>query len=61
MNTDNPGDHSPRFALVNGRLILPHEVAEGLAVVIEGDRILGLTREGNVGSDFVRVDWADDW
>jgi N-acetylglucosamine-6-phosphate deacetylase len=56
MNTDQPREHSPRFALVNGRLVLPHEVAEGLAIVIEGDRILGLTREGNVSGDFVRVD-----
>jgi N-acetylglucosamine-6-phosphate deacetylase len=56
MNTELSSDHSPRFALVNGRLVLPYEVAEGLAIVIEGERILGLTREGNVGSDFVRVD-----
>jgi N-acetylglucosamine-6-phosphate deacetylase len=58
MNTDHPGDHSSRFALVNGRLVLPHEVVEGLAIVIEGDRIMGLTREGNVGSDCPRVDVA---
>jgi N-acetylglucosamine-6-phosphate deacetylase len=56
MSTDNPGDHSPRYSLVNGRVVLPHEVAEGLAIVIEGDRILGLTREGNVGDALVRVD-----
>jgi N-acetylglucosamine-6-phosphate deacetylase len=56
MNATDPGEHGPRFALVNGRLVLPYEVVEGLAIVIEGDRILGLTREGNVAGDFVRVD-----
>ena len=30
-----------RFALVNGRVILPHKIVSATAVVVEGTQILG--------------------
>ena len=45
-----------RFALVNGKVILPDQVSEGLAVVIDGSRIADITAIGNLGADLPRVD-----
>jgi len=43
-------------ALVNGKVILPDKVSEGLAVVVDGSRIAGVTPVGDLGVDLPRVD-----
>jgi N-acetylglucosamine-6-phosphate deacetylase len=45
-----------RLAVTNGRLVLPDRIAEGLALVVEDDRIAGITSTGDVGSDTTMVD-----
>jgi len=45
-----------RFALVNGRIVLPDRLVVGQAVVIEGDTILGLAAADDLGADVARVD-----
>jgi N-acetylglucosamine-6-phosphate deacetylase len=45
-----------RFALVNGRIVLPAEIAQGKALVIERDKIVAVTDEGALGADIERVD-----
>ncbi len=45
-----------RFALVNGRIILPDRVVAGKAVVIDGATIAGLADVSDLGSDVTRVD-----
>ena len=49
-------DNNQRFALVNGKVILPDQVSEGLAVVVDGSRIAGVTPLGDLGVDLPRVD-----
>lgn len=49
-------DNHQRFALVNGKVILPDRVSEGQAVVIDGSRIAGVTLLGDLGTDMPRVD-----
>lgn len=38
-------------ALTNARLVLPDRIVEGLALVVEDDRIAGIPSAGGVGSD----------
>ncbi len=45
-----------RFALVNGRVVLPYEVATGRAVVGEGTKIIGIAWTGDLGSDVETID-----
>lgn len=45
-----------RFALVNGRVILPHQIVTGQAVVIEGETILGIENEATISSEIPRLD-----
>ena len=45
-----------RFALVNGKVILPDRVAEGLAVVVEDSRITGVTAAGNLSKELPCID-----
>lgn len=45
-----------RFALVNGKVILPDRVSDGMAVIVDGNRIDGVTPIGNLGSDIPQVD-----
>jgi N-acetylglucosamine-6-phosphate deacetylase len=47
-------DH--RFALVNGKVILPDRVAEGLAVVVDGSRIAGVEPQGELGRELQTLD-----
>ncbi len=54
MSDDFSQAHTGRFALVNGRVVMPTAVTQDKAVVIEGDKILGLADA--VGSDIERVD-----
>jgi N-acetylglucosamine-6-phosphate deacetylase len=45
-----------RFALVNGRAILPQEIVTGKAVVVEGQRIVGIDRVDSLGSGVEKID-----
>jgi len=45
-----------RFALVNGRIVLPDQVVTGQAVVIDGTKIAGMVASGELGDDVERVD-----
>jgi N-acetylglucosamine-6-phosphate deacetylase len=40
-----------RFALVNGKVILPDQVSEGLAVIVEGSQIIGIAPAGELGTE----------
>ncbi|MDQ5851647.1 MAG: amidohydrolase family protein, partial [Chloroflexota bacterium] len=46
MNVERPVE---RFALANGRVILPREIVAGKVVVVEGDKIAGIARTGDLG------------
>ncbi len=50
-----------RFALIHGRTVLPAAVVTGQCLVVEGDRILGLSDEGALGSDVERIDVGGRW
>jgi N-acetylglucosamine-6-phosphate deacetylase len=47
---------SGRFALVNGRIVLPDAVTQGKAVVVERDKIVDVVDVGALGADVERVD-----
>jgi N-acetylglucosamine-6-phosphate deacetylase len=50
-----------RFALIHGRIVLPAAVVTGQCIVVEGDRILGLSEEAALGSDVERIDVGGRW
>ncbi len=52
---------SPPIALVNGRVVLPDRVETGRALVVDGDRIAGLTGPAEIGSNVERVDAGGHW
>lgn len=45
-----------RFALVNGRVVLPNQIALGKAVILEDGRIVGIADAGALGSDIETID-----
>lgn len=45
-----------RFALVNGRVVLPNAVVTGKAVVIADDKIVGIADASALGSDVATID-----
>jgi len=47
---------SGRLAIVNGNLLLPQGPVQGLALVVEGGRILGLAGPGSLGADVEQFD-----
>jgi len=49
-------NHSWVFALTNGRVVLPHEIVAGQAVVVEGDKIAGMADAGSLGPDVETID-----
>jgi len=44
------------LALVNGRIVLPDRIVDGQALIIRGDRILGLAPASELGNDTMRLD-----
>lgn len=46
----------PKLALVNGRIILPREIVTGMALLIEGPKIIGLYKLSEIESRFEEVD-----
>jgi len=57
-STSAPGLEQPtgRFALNGGRIVLPNEIALGKALVIEGEKIMGITDAGAFGSEVTQID-----
>lgn len=45
-----------RFALVNGRVILPHEILAGKAVVVEDGKIAGIADADSLGTEIEKID-----
>ena len=45
-----------RFAITNGRIVLPYAIVTGQAVVVEGEKIIGIAPSGSLGCDLPRVD-----
>jgi N-acetylglucosamine-6-phosphate deacetylase len=45
-----------RFALTNGRVILPQEIVTGKAVVVEGKEIVGIADADNLGAKVKKID-----
>jgi N-acetylglucosamine-6-phosphate deacetylase len=45
-----------RFALTNGRVILPQEIVTGKAVVVEGKEIVGIADADNLGAEVKKID-----
>src|SRR5919202_3963645 len=49
--------HPPeRFALTNGRVILPHAIMNGMAVIVEGSTIAGIAEAGSLGTEIEQID-----
>lgn len=48
-----------RFALINGRVILPDEIVAGKAVVVEGRKIAGIVEAGALGTEIEKIDVGD--
>jgi N-acetylglucosamine-6-phosphate deacetylase len=45
-----------RFALINGRVILPGAVASGKALIVEGPRIVDMVDVGSLGGEMAIID-----
>jgi len=45
-----------RFALTNGRVILPREIVTGKAVVVEGKKIVGIADADSLGTETEKID-----
>lgn len=45
-----------RFALTNGRVILPQEIVTGKAVVVEGKKIVGIADADSLGAETEKID-----
>jgi N-acetylglucosamine-6-phosphate deacetylase len=45
-----------RLALTNGRMILPQETVTDRALVLEGDKIVGISDPDSLGADMKRID-----
>ncbi len=56
MESDTEALPVGRYALVNGRLVLPDGVCKGQALIVEGSTIAGIASMGDLGSDLPQVD-----
>jgi len=45
-----------RFALTNGRVVLPQEIVTGKAVIVEGGKILGIADAGSLDTSTGKID-----
>jgi len=45
-----------RFALTNGRVILPQEIVIGKAVIVKGKKIVGIADAGSLGAETDKID-----
>lgn len=55
MNADKHG-WPVRFALINGRIVLPQEVIVGQALWVDGGKIVGVVAPSKLGGDVARID-----
>lgn len=44
-----------RFALTNGRVILPQEIMTGKAIIVEGDKIIGVADAGSLDASMEKI------
>ena len=56
MSTQERQRANQRLALINGKVVLPHRVASGLAVVINGPIIAAVVDAETLGDDIERFD-----
>ncbi|MFQ5855472.1 MAG: N-acetylglucosamine-6-phosphate deacetylase [Anaerolineae bacterium] len=49
------GQPSGRSALINGRLVLPHEIVTGKALVVEGKTIAGIADVDSLGTEVEKI------
>ncbi len=56
MSTMTPDQAGKPFALVNGRIALPNQIAEGKSLIIEDAAIAGIVSAGEVASEIEQVD-----
>jgi N-acetylglucosamine-6-phosphate deacetylase len=49
---------STRFALINGRIVLPQQIVTSHALVVEGRKIIGLAEVDTLGSETEQIDVA---
>jgi N-acetylglucosamine-6-phosphate deacetylase len=61
MNTDSLKQPQARFALVNGRIILPNSIENGKAVIVEEDKVSAIANVGDIGSDIQVIDVGGRW
>ena len=47
---------SKRFALVNGRVVLPQTVETGKAVIVNGSTIIGIANMDELGDELEKID-----
>lgn len=52
----NSQQYPNRFALINGRVILPHAIAAGKALIIAAGKIAAIADAGDLGDEIERVD-----
>lgn len=45
-----------RLAITNGRIVLPQAIVTGQAVVVDGDKIMGIAPSDSVSCDLPTVD-----
>jgi len=50
------GQPQARFALINGRVVLPNSVVRGKAVIVEDKRIVAVSDPGDVGDGITTID-----
>ena len=52
----NPSQPQGRLALINGRIVLPERVVSGQALLLAGERIVGLVEAETLSSEVERLD-----
>lgn len=56
MTETNLGQPQGRFALTNGRVVLPHQIVNGKAVIVEGKQIIDVADGVSFGSAVETID-----
>lgn len=54
--TGKPGANRGRIALVNGQVVLPDDVVNSAAIIVEGGRIAAVVPSVDIGTDVEQVD-----
>jgi N-acetylglucosamine-6-phosphate deacetylase len=56
MSETTSAQPTGRFALTNGRVILPHAIVTGTAVIVEGATIAGIAEISSLGAEMEQID-----